>query len=298
MSLPRQLPPTEQRNPLSVSMDALSSLEFARLMNRLDAAAPLAVAEVLPQIARAIDVIAERLEQGGRLFYQGAGTSGRLGVLDATELVPTFSFPRERAIALIAGGPSAVTGSVERAEDSAEEGRADLESHAFSAGDILIGLAASGRTPYVIGGLRYANEIGAATIAVVCNPGLGVAAEAQIAIEVVTGPEILTGSTRLKAGTAQKMVLNMLSTGAMVKLGKVYSNLMVDVQPTNEKLQDRAIRIVDEITGVGREDARQLLEESGWTVKTAVVMGLAGVSAGEARRRLDQSGGRVREAVG
>lgn len=291
------LPPTEQTNPLSAEMDGLSALDFARLMNRIDAAVPLAVAEALPQIARAIEIIAAQLKGGGRLFYQGAGTSGRLGVLDATELVPTFSFPRERAIALIAGGGAAVIGSVEGAEDSAEQGRADLVAHAFSAADVLIGIAASGRTPYVIGGLRYAAEIGAPTVAVVCNPDSPVAAAAQIPIEIVTGPEILTGSTRLKAGTAQKMVLNMLSTGAMVQLGKVYGNLMVDVQPTNEKLHDRAIRIVDAITGVGRGEARQLLEASGWTVKTAVVMGLAGVDAAEAHHRLEASGGRVREAI-
>jgi N-acetylmuramic acid 6-phosphate etherase len=291
------LPPTEQSNPLSVEMDGLSTLEFARLMNRIDAAVPLAIAETLPQIARAIDVIAAQLAAGGRLFYLGAGTSGRLGVLDATELVPTFSFPRDRALALIAGGPAAVIGSVERAEDDAERGRADLEAHDFNAGDVLIGIAASGRTPYVIGGLHYATGIGAPTIAVVCNPDSAVAAAAQIPIEVITGPEILTGSTRLKAGTAQKMVLNMLSTGAMVQLGKVYGNLMVDVQPTNEKLQDRAIRIVDRITAVGRSEAQRLLEASGWTVKTAVVMGLANISAAEAERRLTESGGHVRGAV-
>jgi N-acetylmuramic acid 6-phosphate etherase len=291
------LPPTEQANPLSAEMDKLSALEFARLMNRIDAAVPLAIAEVLPQIASAIEIIAAQLAAGGRLFYQGAGTSGRLGVLDATELVPTFSFPRERAVALIAGGNAAVIGSVEGAEDSAEQGRADLEAHAFSAADVLIGIAASGRTPYVIGGLNYAAEIGAPTIAVVCNPASPVAAAAQIPIEIVTGPEILTGSTRLKAGSAQKMVLNMLSTGAMVQLGKVYGNLMVDVQPTNEKLHDRAMRIVDAITRVGRAEAQNLLEASGWTVKTAVVMGLARVDADEARRRLDASGGRVREAI-
>lgn len=291
------LPPTEQSNPLSAQMDNLSSLEFARLMNRMDADVPLAVAEVLPPIAQAIDIIAQQLAAGGRLFYMGAGTSGRLGVLDATELIPTFSFERERAVALIAGGETAIVRSVEGAEDSASQGRADLEAHQFSSQDVLIGLAASGRTPYVIGGLHYAKKIGAPTIAVVCNPGSPVAAAAQIPIEVVVGPEILTGSTRLKAGTAQKMVLNMISTGAMVKLGKVYSNLMVDVQPTNQKLHDRAIRIVDAITGVGQSEAAALLEAAGGQVKTAVVMGLAGVSATEAEQRLAASGGRVREAV-
>lgn len=290
-------PPTETRNPASASMDSLSALDFARLMNRLDAAVPLAVAEVLPRIAQAIETIAAQLAGGGRLFYLGAGTSGRLGVLDATELVPTFSWPPERAIGLMAGGVQALTRSVEGAEDSAEQGRGDLLAHDFGPGDVLVGIAASGGTPYVIGGLEYARQVGAPTIAVVCNPGSKVAAVADIAIEVVTGPEILTGSTRLKAGTAQKLVLNMLSTGAMVQLGKVYGNLMVDVQPTNAKLRDRAARIVDEITGVGRAEATELLEAAGWQVKLAVVMGLAGVDAEAAEARLEKAQGRVRLAL-
>ena len=291
------VPPTETRNPASAGMDSLSALDFARLMNRLDAAVPLAVAEVLPQIARAIETIVAQLAGGGRLFYLGAGTSGRLGVLDATELVPTFSLPAERAIGLIAGGVQALTRSVEGAEDSAEQGRDDLLSHDFGPGDVLVGIAASGGTPYVIGGLDYARQVGAPTIAVVCNPGSKVAAAADIAIEVVTGPEILTGSTRLKAGTAQKLVLNMLSTGAMVQLGKVYGNLMVDVQPTNAKLRERAVRIVDDITGVGRAEAEKLLAAAGWRVKTAVVMGLAGVDADAAETRLEKAQGHVRAAL-
>lgn len=296
--MPPSLLPTETPNPASAAMDSLSALEFARLMNRLDAAVPLAVAEALPAIAQAIETIAAQLAGGGRLFYLGAGTSGRLGVLDATELVPTFSWPPERAIALIAGGDRAITRSVEGAEDDGALAQAELRSHGFSAGDVLVGIAASGGTPYVLGGLAYARQAGAPTIAVVCNPGSPVAAAADIPIEVVTGPEILTGSTRLKAGTAQKLVLNMLSTGAMVQLGKVYGNLMVDVQPTNAKLRDRAVRIVDAITGVGREDAAALLDGAGWRVKTAVVMGLAGVDAAEAQARLDRSAGRVRDALG
>ncbi len=264
-------PPTETPNPASAAMDTLSALDFARLMNRLDAAVPLAVAEVLPQIAQAIETIASSLAAGGRLFYLGAGTSGRLGVLDATELVPTFSLPPERAIGLMAGGEKALTRSVEGAEDSAAQGRADLLAHAFAAGDVLVGIAASGGTPYVIGGLAYARQVGAPTIAVVCNPGSAVAGAADIAIEVVTGPEILTGSTRLKAGTAQKLVLNMLSTGALVRLGKVYGNLMVDVQPTNAKLRLRAIRIVDEITGLGSDEAEKLLDAANWRVISAVL---------------------------
>ncbi|MEZ4639797.1 MAG: N-acetylmuramic acid 6-phosphate etherase [Caldilineaceae bacterium] len=266
-------------------------------MGRIGAAVPRPPAGVAacrsPMASRS-----SRTRWSGRAsLLPGAGTSGRLGVLDAAELVPTFSLPRERAIALIAGGPGAVTGSVERAEDSTEQGRADLMAHNFNAGDVLIGIAASGRTPYVIGGLAYANSLGAPTIAVVCNPASAVAAAAQIPIEIVTGPEILTGSTRLKAGTAQKMVLNMLSTGAMVRLGKVYGNLMVDVQPTNVKLEDRAIRIVDAALGTGRGEAQRLLEASGWQVKTAVVMGLADVDAADAEQRLAAHGGRVRDAI-
>lgn len=294
---PGPLPPTEQANPLSAEMDSLSALEFARLMNRLDAAVPLAVAEALPQIAQAIDAIAAALEGGGRLFYLGAGTSGRLGVLDATELVPTFSWPGERAVALIAGGPEAILRSIEGAEDDETQGREDLQAHDFGPDDVLVGVAASGRTPYVLGGLAYARAVGASTIAVVCNPDSPMARAADIAIEVVVGPEILTGSTRLRAGTAQKLVLNMLSTGAMVRLGKVYGNLMVDVQPTNAKLRDRAARIVAAITGVDQETARGLLEQAGWRTKVAVVMGLAGVSVAEAEARLARSRGRVRPAV-
>jgi len=291
------LPPTETPNPASGAMDSLSPLEFARLMNRLDAAVPLAVAEVLPQIAQAIETIARQMAGGGRLFYLGAGTSGRLGVLDATELAPTFSLPPERAIGLIAGGEQAITHSVEGAEDSAPQGEADLRRHNFASTDVLVGIAASGGTPYVVGGLNYARQVGAPTIGVVCNPGSKVAAAADIAIEVVTGPEILTGSTRLKAGTAQKLVLNMLSTGAMVQLGKVYGNLMVDVQPTNTKLRDRAVRIVDASTGVGRAAAEALLAAAGWRVKVAVVMGLAGVSAEEAQARLERAGGHTRRSL-
>ncbi len=291
------LPQTERQNPASAELDTLSALDFARLMNRLDAAVSLAVAEVLPQIAQAIDTIADCLNAGGRLFYMGAGTSGRLGVLDATELVPTFSLPPERAVALIAGGEQAIVRSVEGAEDSAEQGQADLQRHGFGAGDVLVGVAASGGTPYVIGGLAHARQMGAPTIAVVCNPGSPVAAAADIPIEVVTGPEILTGSTRLKAGTAQKMVLNMISTGAMVRMGKVYGNLMVDVQPTNAKLRQRAIRIVSEITGVGSIEAGNLLQAAGWQVKTAALMGLAGVGADEAQSSLDRANGHVRRAL-
>lgn len=294
MTLP---PPTEQRNPLSAELDKLATLEMVRLLNRLDATIPAVIAETLPQIAQTIDQITTTLATGGRLFYQGAGTSGRLAVLDAVELLPTFSIPPDRVIGLIAGGATAMLRSVEGAEDDAEQGKCDLQEHTFCGQDMLVGVAASGRTPYVLGGLHYAREIGAPTAVVVCNPASPLATAADIAIEVVTGPEVLTGSTRLRAGTATKLVLNMLSTCAMVKLGKVYGNLMVDVRPTNAKLRQRAMRIVTEITGVDPAAAETLLQEAGWQVKTAVVMGLAGIDAAEAQRRLEQCGGRVRTAI-
>ena len=293
----KALPPTEQRNPLSTELDQLSTLEMLRLMNRLDATIPAVIAEVLPQIAQTVDQISATLAAGGRLFYQGAGTSGRLAVLDAVELIPTFSAPAGMVVGLLAGGSAALLRSVEGAEDDAALGHSDLVTQNFSAQDMLVGVAASGRTPYVLGGLGYANELGAPTAVVVCNPASPMAAVAGVAIEVVTGPEVLTGSTRLRAGTATKLVLNMLSTGAMVKLGKVYGNLMVDVQPTNAKLRQRAIRIVTEITGVETLAAETLLQAAGWQVKTAVVMGLAGLDAPTAHQRLQQSQGHVRAAL-
>ncbi|MBX3012919.1 MAG: N-acetylmuramic acid 6-phosphate etherase [Caldilineaceae bacterium] len=291
------LPPTEQRNPASTDLDSLSTLAMVRLMNRQDATIPAVIAEVLPQIAQAVDQIAATLDAGGRLFYQGAGTSGRLAVLDAVELIPTFRVLPTQVIGLIAGGNGAMMRAVEGAEDDREQGARDLEQHQFQASDLLVGVAASGRTPYVLGGLAYANQLGAPTMAVVCNPASPMAAAAALAIEIVTGPEVLTGSTRLRAGTATKLVLNMLSTCAMVKLGKVYGNWMVDVQPTNLKLRQRAIRIVTEITGADAAVAASWLQAANWQVKTAVVMGLAAVDAPEAQERLSDSRGRVREAL-
>ena len=280
-----------------MQLDRLPTLEMVRLMHQLDATIPLVVAQALPQIAKTVDAIAATLANGGRLFYQGAGTSGRLAVLDAAELLPTFSVPPDLVIGLIAGGQGALVKSIEGAEDSRALGEADLRAHDFSRQDLLIGVAASGRTPYVLAGLDYANHLGAVTSCVVCNPASPIAAAAQLPIEVVTGPEVLTGSTRLRAGTVTKLVLNMLSTCAMVKLGKVYENLMVDVQPTNAKLRERATRIVAEITGSEAAVAEQLLVAANWQVKTAVVMGLAGVDAGVATTRLAASQGRVREAI-
>lgn len=293
----KAVPPTEQRHPLSTELDQLPTLEMLRLMNRLDATIPTVIAEVLPQIAQTVDQITTTLAAGGRLFYQGAGTSGRLAVLDAVELLPTFSVPAGLVVGLLAGGSAAMMRSVEGAEDNAELGRRDLVGQNFNAKDMLVGVAASGRTPYVLGGLAHANELGALTAVVVCNPASPMAAAAGIAIEIVTGPEVLTGSTRLRAGTATKLVLNMLSTSAMVKLGKVYGNLMVDVQPTNTKLRQRAIRIVTEITGVDAPAAEALLQDADWQVKTAVVMGLTGLDAATAQARLQQSHGHVRTTL-
>lgn len=291
------LPPTEQRHPLSTNLDQLETLEMVRLMNQLDATTPLVIAAVLPQIAQVVEQMVATLAAEGRIFYQGAGTSGRLAVLDAAELLPTFSLPAGQVIALLAGGPDALIHSIEGAEDDETLGKHDLLTHHFGGHDMLIGVAASGRTPYVLGGLRYAQECGARSAVVVCTPDSPMAAAAQLAIAVVTGPEVLTGSTRLRAGTAQKMVLNMLSTCTMVKLGKVYGNLMVDVQPTNQKLRRRAVRIVAEATGLAPEAAEVLLDQAGWQVKTAVVMGLTGVDRAEAQQRLAARAGQVRRAL-
>lgn len=280
-----------------MTLDSLPTIEMVRLMNRLDATIPLVIAEALPQIAQAVDAITATLARGGRLFYQGAGTSGRLAVLDAVELLPTFSAPPGLVIGLIAGGEGALVRSVEGAEDSRALGEADLRAHHFTQQDMLIGVAASGRTPYVLAGLDYANNLGAHTGCVVCNPDSPIAAAAQHPIVVVPGPEVLTGSTRLRAGTATKLVLNMLSTCAMTKLGKVYENLMVDVQPTNHKLRDRATRIVSQITGLEATTAAALLTAANWQVKTAVVMGLTGLDAPTAAARLAASQGSVREAI-
>ena len=291
------LPLTEQRNPASMELDQLSSMALVTLMNQEDAHVIHAVHAALPQIAQAVDQIVAALDAGGRWFVMGAGTSGRLALLDAVELLPTFGLAQDVVIPLLAGGEGAFVRSVENAEDRPELGSADLARHQLTAQDVVLGVAASGRTPYVLGGLAYARNIGAATLALACNSASPMAAAADLAIEVVTGPEVLTGSTRLKAGTAQKLVLNMLSTASMVRLGKTYSNLMVDVQPTNEKLRQRATRIVAESAEIMQDAARALLEQAGWEVKTAVVMGLAQIDAPEARTRLATHRGRVRAAV-
>jgi N-acetylmuramic acid 6-phosphate etherase len=287
---------TEGINPASTGIDRMTPLELARVMNDADATVAPAVAQQLPQIAAAIAAITDRLAAGGRLIYMGAGTSGRLGVLDASECPPTFNTPPEQVIGWIAGGPAALTTSIEAVEDDPDLGRADAARQRIGAGDVLVGIAASGRTPYVLGALTYAREVGALTVALACNadPPIGRAADITIAVE--TGPEIVNGSTRLKAGTAQKMVLNMLSTGVMIRLGKTYGNLMVDVQLTNAKLRRRAVAIVETVTGLATEDAAALLAAAGDT-KTALVAALAGVPPAVARERLRAAGGVVRRAL-
>jgi N-acetylmuramic acid 6-phosphate etherase len=262
---------TESRNPLTEHIDQLLTLDMLRLINNEDAKVAAAVAAVLPEIAKAVDEIATRINDGGRLFYIGAGTSGRLGVLDASECPPTFSVPPTLVQGLIAGGDSALRKSSESSEDSAEQGAADLAAAGFTGQDTLVGIAASGRTPYVLGALQHANPLGALTIALTCVPNSQMASLADISIAPLTGPEVITGSTRLKAGTATKLVLNMLSTGVMIKTGAVYGNLMVNVQPTNAKLIDRAQRIIMAATGIDQPAATALLEKSG-SVKTAIAM--------------------------
>jgi N-acetylmuramic acid 6-phosphate etherase len=264
--------PTESRNPATEHIDQLSTLEMLQVINDEDAKVAQAVAAELPHIAKAIDEIARRLKDGGRLFYVGAGTSGRLGVLDASEIPPTFSVPPTLVQGLIAGGDTALRKSSESSEDSAEQGAADLAAAGFTGQDALVGIAASGRTPYVIGALEHANPLGAVTIALTCVPNSPMSAIADITIAPITGPEVLTGSTRMKAGTATKLVLNMLSTGIMIKTGAVYGNLMVNLAPTNAKLIDRAQRIIIAATGVNEPTAAELLKQSGNSVKTAIVM--------------------------
>jgi N-acetylmuramic acid 6-phosphate etherase len=289
---------TEQQNPKTSRVDSLPTLEMLSLINDEDQKVALAVRETLPAIAQAVDGIATRLTNGGRLLYIGAGTSGRLGVLDAVECVPTFSAPPGLVQGIIAGGTPALTRSVEGAEDDTDAARVDLERVNLSAADAVVGIAASGTTPYVVAGLQYAASLGALTVGVACSAPAPVLDASQIKIAALVGPEVITGSTRLKAGTAQKLILNMLSTGTMIKLGKVYGNLMVDVQITNQKLAGRAGRIVRQITGVDEARAAQLLREAGGAVKVAVVMARRDVDAETARALLREAGGRLRAVIG
>jgi N-acetylmuramic acid 6-phosphate etherase len=288
---------TEARNPHTQNIDQLPTLDMVRLINDEDSRIAAAVATVLPQIAQAIDAIAQRFQQGGRLFYTGAGTSGRLGVLDASECPPTFSVSPDLFHAIIAGGDTALRKSSEQSEDSPEQGAADLAVAGFAKSadgaatpDTLIGIAASGRTPYVLGALAHARKLGALTIALTCVPDSAVAASSDIAIAPVTGPEILTGSTRMKAGTATKLVLNMISTGVMIKTGAVYGNLMVNMQTTNAKLVDRAQRIIMAATGVDQLTAAKLLTEAG-SIKTAIVMQKLSLDRPTAEAKLEAHNG-------
>ena len=288
---------TEQRNPNTMHIDTLSTLDMIRLINQEDHRVAEAVAEVTDKIAEAVDVIAERLSKGGRLIYCGAGTSGRLGILDAVECPPTYSIDPEMVQALMAGGYPAIFKAVEGAEDSKELGVQDMKNINFASGDVLVGIAASGRTPYVLGCMEYAKELGAPTVSVTCCPGSVLDNFADIGIAPCPGPEVITGSTRMKSGTAQKMVLNMLSTGSMIKLGKVYGNLMVDVKPSNEKLIRRCVTIVVNATGCDDATATAALEACGYRPKTAIIMVLCGVNAEEAVALLDKADGRVAKVL-
>ena len=288
---------TEQVDAKFHMLDVMSVSELLSAMNESDAEVPKAVALQLPTIEKAIDGVVDRMMQGGRLIYIGAGTSGRLGVLDAAECGPTFSVSEDQVLALIAGGDSALRLPAEGAEDKPENGVTDLKSQKITARDSVVGIAASGRTPYVLGALAYAKEIGALTIGLTCNPNSEISKIVDCAIEIDSGPELLAGSTRLKSGTAQKLVLNMISTMTMVRLGKTYGNLMVDLQITNGKLKDRAIRIVEKATGASRTIAEKALSDSGHEVKVAILMLLLDIDAVSARERLRASQNRVREAL-
>ncbi len=287
---------TEAPNPASAEIDALPTAEMLRVINAADQEIAAAVERELPHIASAVDAIVERLEAGGHLFYIGAGTSGRLGVLDASECPPTFNTPPELVQGLIAGGDRALRHSVEKAEDDPEQGKRDLKERNFGPGDALVGIAASGRTPYVLGAVEYARALGAVTVGLSCTPNSELARAVEIPITPVTGPEIVTGSTRMRAGTATKLVLNMLSTAVMIRMGYVYGNLMVNVQPTNGKLEDRARRIIAAIADVSYDEASELLEKAG-SVRTAILMHKRKLSRSEAEARLAAAKGRLRAAL-
>jgi N-acetylmuramic acid 6-phosphate etherase len=288
---------TERAHPGSAGLDELSTHDLLTLINSADAEVSAAVCREIPRIANAVDAIALALEGGSRLFYIGSGTSGRLGVLDASECPPTFDVPPDLVQGVIAGGPAALTESVEAAEDDAEAGWRDLQAAGFKARDAVVGISASGRTPYVLGAVGQAREISGVTAGISCTPQSQLSIAVEYPIEPLPGPEILTGSTRMRAGTATKLVLNMISTAVMVRLGHVYGNLMVNVQPSNAKLLDRARRVVAQATGVDAARAAKLLEEAGNSVRAAIVMEKSGVGRAEAERRLGKAHGRIREAL-
>ena len=297
MSLNLSAMTTEARNSQTMDLDIMTPLQIVTAMNQADAMVPKAIEPLLPRIAQCVSWAIESLEAGGRVFYMGAGTSGRLGVLDAAECPPTFGVTPDKIIGLIAGGEKAFIQAVEGAEDSRDLGKEDLQKYHLKKDDLVIGIAASGRTPYVLGGLDYARQTGCRTAAISCNAGSAVGQAADLAIEVVVGPEVLTGSTRLKAGTAQKLILNMISTASMVGIGKAYQNLMVDVMQTNEKLRVRAENIVMEATGAERQTARAAIDEAQGNAKTAITMILANCDAATATARLEKARGHVREAI-
>jgi N-acetylmuramic acid 6-phosphate etherase len=288
---------TEQSHAASRSIDELPTAEILNIMNAADAEVPAAVAREIPRIARAVDTIAASLEQGGHLVYIGAGTSGRLGVLDASECPPTFNVAEDLVRGIIAGGERALVRSTEASEDDPEAGARDLLAAGFGRSDVLVGISASGRTPYVLGAVAKARQLGAVTCGISCTPDSELSRAVDIPIEPTPGPEILTGSTRLRAGTATKLVLNMISTGVMIRLGHVYGNLMVNVRPTNRKLEDRARRIIQQATGVSYERAAELLEEGDRSVRNAIVMEKKKVSRGEAERLLAAAKDRITEAL-
>lgn len=288
---------TEGRNPNSMNLDQVSTLEMVKIMNNEDAKVAAGIEAVLPEIARAIDLAAERFAAGGRIIYIGAGTSGRLGLLDGVELTPTYSVSSTRAFGIIAGGAEAVYKAIEGAEDSRELGLADIKAVELMPQDILIGLSASGRTPYVLSALEYAKKLGTLTISVSANPNSEMATVADVGIDVAVGPEVITGSTRMKSGTAQKMVLNMISSGIMVRTGKVYQNLMINVQATNEKLVNRGIRIVSQATGVSFEEAEKVFYESGERVNVAILMLELNISSIEAKKLLKEKDGNIANVI-
>jgi N-acetylmuramic acid 6-phosphate etherase len=289
---------SESRNADTVQIDLMSSRQIVDAINSQDRLVPTAVEQVLPEVAIAVDRIVEAFKVGGRLIYIGAGTSGRLGVLDASECPPTFGVPQGMVIGLIAGGDRALRYPIEGAEDSPDEGRQDLERIELTDKDVVVGIAVSGRTPYVIGGLSYANDVGATTVALSCNPDSTIARLANIAISPVVGPEALTGSTRLKSGTAQKLILNMLTTASMIRMGKTYQNLMVDLSVSNQKLAARATSILIEATGCTADEAEHNLELSGYNVKLAILMTLTGMDRPTAETALVQADGFLRRAAG
>ena len=288
---------TEQRNPNSMHVDSLSALEIVQLMNEEDKQVPLAIEKCLPQIAQAVECIVSAFQQGGRLVYIGAGTSGRLGVLDASECPPTFGVSPEMVKGIIAGGECALRHPIEGAEDSKAQAEVDLQTIQFSSNDVLVGIAASGRTPYVIGALEYAKSLGSVTVSIASNPNSAVANIVDIAIDTVVGPEVLTGSSRLKSGTAQKLVLNMLTTASMILMGKCYQNLMVDVQASNEKLKARAIRIVMQATDCDKALAEETLKQADQNAKLAIMMILSGLDRAQAETLLEKHQGKLQLAL-